>query len=301
MRAVAREHARESRDGTMPPEDHASDAPARGRILVAEDNEVNQIVVMELMNKAGHRCQIVDNGSKAVEAAMSGEYDLVLMDCQMPEMDGFEASRIIRQKEITSGRKRIPIIALTANAMQGDREQCIAAGMDGHCAKPLDARQLLGQIDAFLKQLPPREEPFQLSVAAPQKSAEASSDRPAIMVDTLVERCMNNPAIVDKVIEKFEKQARRDIEQLLQSVVGKDFTAATRTAHALKGAAGMVAADRVAALASEIEQLGRQQQAEMMEKQLNELKAEIQRCIDYLPQVRQVAALRVAAIRAGEG
>jgi signal transduction histidine kinase/DNA-binding response OmpR family regulator len=117
-------------------------APARSlRVLVAEDHAVNQIVVVRMLEKAGHRADLAANGREAVEALARGAYDLVLMDCQMPEMDGFAASRAIRADEAGTGR-HVPIVALTANATQGDREQCLAAGMDDYLAKPITAATL---------------------------------------------------------------------------------------------------------------------------------------------------------------
>jgi CheY-like chemotaxis protein len=131
----------------------ASATEAQGlRILVAEDNEVNQIVVREVLTRLGHSCDIVPDGKEALEALRRGAYDLMLMDCQMPVMDGFEATREIRRREsggdmAGTGRTRLPIIALTANAMKGDRESCLGAGMDGYVTKPIDPKELVRALD----------------------------------------------------------------------------------------------------------------------------------------------------------
>ena len=122
--------------------DHSASLP----ILVAEDNHINQIVIREILTKAGYCCEIVDNGIKACEIVFQKEFALVLMDCQMPEMDGFEATAKIRQQESQLGKTRIPIIALTANAMQGDKQKCLAVGMDGYCSKPIKSKLLLQTI-----------------------------------------------------------------------------------------------------------------------------------------------------------
>ena len=132
-------------------------APAQSgpRILVAEDNEINQILVKEVLSRMGLRCELVENGQLAVEQARSGQFDLVLMDCQMPVMDGFDAAREIRrleQAEQIPGESafHIPIVALTANAMRGDRERCLEAGMDDYATKPINPKELLNTIERVL-------------------------------------------------------------------------------------------------------------------------------------------------------
>lgn len=111
------------------------------RILLAEDNKANQKLAMMLLKKIGYEASLAENGREAVQAAQSGKYDLILMDCQMPEMDGFEATIAIREAEKNTQR-HIPIIAMTANAMQGDREKCISVGMDDYISKPINPKQL---------------------------------------------------------------------------------------------------------------------------------------------------------------
>jgi CheY-like chemotaxis protein len=116
------------------------------RILVAEDNAVNQTVARRTLEKQGHTVVVADNGRRALEAFENGPFDLILMDVQMPEMDGFEAVAAIREREALTSRGRIPIIAMTAHAMLGDRERCLKVGMDGYVAKPVQATELLDAI-----------------------------------------------------------------------------------------------------------------------------------------------------------
>jgi CheY-like chemotaxis protein len=124
------------------------------KILIAEDNDINQIVTTKVLANAGYSCDVADNGKMALDALASQEYDLVLMDCQMPEMDGFEATREFRQREATSGvqTRPLPIIALTANAMGGDRERCLEAGMTDYLSKPIDPAKLVDLIDQYLEE-----------------------------------------------------------------------------------------------------------------------------------------------------
>jgi signal transduction histidine kinase/CheY-like chemotaxis protein len=121
------------------------------RVLVAEDNAVNQRLAARMLEKRGHRVSMTANGVEAVEALANGNFDIVLMDIQMPEMDGLEATAEIRRREERGGGTHIPIIALTANAMKGDRERCLAAGMDGYLSKPIVPRELDELLEAYLK------------------------------------------------------------------------------------------------------------------------------------------------------
>jgi len=143
---------------TAPPETSeapiAAGANARLRILLAEDNLVNQQVAMKLLEKAGHQVNVAGNGLAALRALGQQAFDLVLMDVQMPEMDGLEAAAAIREKE-RGGEVHIPIIAMTAHAMAGDRERCLAAGMDNYISKPIRARELIKLLDSYASQLAP--------------------------------------------------------------------------------------------------------------------------------------------------
>jgi CheY-like chemotaxis protein/anti-sigma regulatory factor (Ser/Thr protein kinase) len=137
-------------DGREPSRAAAEDvSPKHGRILVVEDNAVNQMVAVRLLEKLGYSADIAANGIEALSAVQRMSYDLLLMDCQMPEMDGFEATIRLRQREAGPGT-HVPIIAMTANAMAGDRESCIAAGMDDYIAKPVRIEELKAKLQQWL-------------------------------------------------------------------------------------------------------------------------------------------------------
>lgn len=120
-------------------------------ILVAEDNEVNQKLVSSILTKSGINYRIVSNGQEAIKVYENESFDLILMDCQMPIMDGFAATEKIREIEKSKSRKRVPIIAITANAMKGDREKCIGKGMDDFLSKPFRMNELLDIIGVWTK------------------------------------------------------------------------------------------------------------------------------------------------------
>jgi CheY-like chemotaxis protein len=129
-------------------------ATAGRRILIAEDNDINQIVTTKVLASVGYECDVAENGKAALDALAQADYDLILMDCQMPEMDGFEATRKYREREAATAvqDKPVPIIALTANAMGGDRERCLEAGMTDYLSKPIDPLKLIDLIEHYLEE-----------------------------------------------------------------------------------------------------------------------------------------------------
>jgi CheY-like chemotaxis protein len=122
-------------------------APRRLKILLAEDNSVNQLVASRMLQRMGHEVTLVENGMQVLQALSASRFDLILMDVQMPDLDGIEATRRIRMNEAAASEARVRIVAVTAHALDGDRDKCLEAGMDGYIAKPIHMRDLIAEID----------------------------------------------------------------------------------------------------------------------------------------------------------
>ena len=279
----------------------------RPRVLVAEDNEVNQEVVHDLLTNAGCRCGIVENGRLAVEAVLQERFDLVLMDCEMPEMDGFEATGLIRgyerQGKVLGGKNgHLPIVALTAYAVRGDRERALAAGMDDYLTKPINVNRLLEIIrqqvlpdDADREHRaeppPPRAQPGAIAGGLPA----APEDTSPFDLAELSRRGMGRPEFLERLLTKFERKTRRDVEAVVEGVEAQDAGVIAFHAHSLKGAAANLCADALRQAASEMEELGRSGDLTRSRECLTALRAELARCLAHLPNVLAWAENAMAA------
>lgn len=266
------------------------------RVLLVEDNAVNLMVATEILTRSGYYCDTVNDGQLAVDAVFSQDYDIVLMDCQMPGMDGIEATRIIREREQSFGNegpeRHIPIVALTANALKGDRERCVAAGMDEYCPKPFKAKQLLAVIESVLSNIQHR-------VAAEIIHAAPSS----FDLDSLLERCMDNVDVIKLILGTFEQQTTNQLSQLRQRAEEGNAEKTAQLAHALKGAAGMASAQHCHRIAAELEQLAKNRQTDQVGLCLSLLENEFHRCVREMPDILAKLTLRSeqSAVASEEG
>ena len=273
--------------------------PGSVRILLAEDNKINQKVAVHALAKAGYACDVVANGKLAVDAVLNSAYDIVLMDCQMPEMDGFEATRQIRRKEregTTTCRRPvpIPIIALTANALKGDRERCLEAGMDDYLSKPLNPKKLAETIGSHLRtgEAGPAPPPV---ADAPAPIPEEEAVVAPIDADALLERCIGDIELVEELLSLFEAQAAEVSDEIEQSVRDGDAERLARLAHSLKGASANLAAGTVRELATRLEQIGQSGDLTEAAPCLAELRDELDRCCRYMPKVLSALAHTAAS------
>ncbi|HYE93039.1 MAG TPA: response regulator [Terriglobales bacterium] len=212
----------------------------RLRVLVAEDSVPNQQVARGFLERWGHDVAVVANGRAAVEAVRREAFDLVLMDVQMPEMDGYEATRQLR-----ADRVRVPIIATTANALKGDRERCLAAGMDDYVPKPLDARALFQAVERAATGH---------RAVAPGQASETPLPGPDLA--TLLDRFAGDRDLVSVVVEAFLTESPTLVREMSEALGTRNGDLLRRAAHRLKGSVGHFSAP-AHALAQEIETLGR--------------------------------------------
>jgi PAS domain S-box-containing protein len=212
-------------------------AKGQGRVLLAEDNRTNQIVAAAMLNKLGYSADIVGSGAAAIESLREAEYDLVLMDCEMPEMDGYEATRRIRDGRAGTLNPNIPIIAVTADAMSGDREKCLEAGMSDYLAKPIASGQLAELLQKWL---------IGTSGADPETTTDAVFNQVEFL-----DRLMGDKSLAAELIAGFLGDAPRLLRKLKSAIEAGDADESRLQVHTLRGAAATVAANSLQKICSE--------------------------------------------------
>ncbi len=238
-----------------PPPPQATPPPKRGRLLVAEDNPVNQKVILRTLERLGYRAEVVGNGLEALEALRRDPYDLVFMDCQMPEMDGFEATAALRRLETGTGR-RTPIVALTAHAMAGERERCIAAGMDDYATKPLQLDELKRVLREWV------DEAKTATPSAPPSPGPPPFTGMGVLDDATLGQLRELDDGGDGLIREMFGLFLEDVPARLLSMQNHlaegDATSLGQEAHALKGGSGSLGASRLRYLCADLEKAGRE-------------------------------------------
>jgi PAS domain S-box-containing protein len=263
---------RPSREGEQPTvltRHSLREARRKLRVLVAEDNVVNQELAVRLLEKQGHTVAVAGNGREALDAlekATSRGFDVVLMDLQMPEMDGLEATAVIRQKEKATGR-HLPIIAITAHALKGDRERCLAAGMDDYLAKPIQAKELLAAVEGAV--LP----------AVERRESVPAEPRPEEILDrvTALARVDGDAKLLGELARLFLADTARLLSAVRQAVTRGDAKALEFAAHAMKSSVGNFAAHAAFEAAARLEMSGRQGDLAEAQEAYAALQQEIER------------------------
>jgi PAS domain S-box-containing protein len=231
------------------------------RVLLAEDNPVNQEVALQMLERRGHSVIVAENGRQALTAIERHKFDLVLMDVQMPEMGGLEATQLIREKEKSTGG-HLPIVAMTAHAMHGDRERCIAAGMDGYLAKPIDPKSFLQTVEGISQQVTQSETGGQESEAREGSTDQASAGRGAggraLDVTALLEWFSGNRKLLRSIVKTFRDDCPQMMARIRSALAANDANLLADAAHALKGSVGNFGPTAALDTIREMEKIARQ-------------------------------------------
>jgi len=246
------------------------------RILLAEDNPVNQRVAERILVKAGCRVDIAKDGLEAVEALRTLSYDIVLMDVQMPNMDGLEATRTIRDPGSDVRNHDVPVIALTAHTMRGDRELCLEAGMDDYITKPINSRKLLETIQAFVVDSPAAE------THAPAAANERGLGDEVFCRRAALEQMDGDAELLTEAAKMFIEESPAWLASVRDGVARRDCQAVVGSAHRLKGAVGNFGANPVRDAALRLELLGREGNLDCAQEALVVLEAELLRFETHL-------------------
>ena len=264
-------------------------------ILVAEDNRTNQTVATRMLGKMGHAPVVANNGKEALLLLTTHRFDLVLMDIQMPEMDGLTTTRKIRESE-NGTRLHMPIIAMTAHAMKGDRERCLAAGMDGYVSKPVSSQELEKTIAGVLLGRVDREAAGSL-LAKPADAAEPKGRSAMVWdMDDTRERLGGDEQLFHEVVEIFLDDVPKHMAGLAQAIADGNTEAIERLAHTLKGELGYLGIAEVSRKAREMEELGQKADVrlaaslyETFEPEICELLISMRRMVGAKPGVEMIA------------
>jgi CheY-like chemotaxis protein len=235
------------------------------RVLLAEDNQVNQEVAATMLRRRGHQVDVVDNGRQAVERARRQRYDVVLMDIQMPEMDGLEATEAIRA--LPDGHD-LPIVALTAHALKDERERCLTRGMNAYLTKPFKAYELFAAAEGWGARTappsPPPPAPVDVETFRRDMAAAGAGDA------------------VDAIISSFVENLPQSIAAIAEAVAAGRATEVARLAHAAKSSAAQLGAQRLATLLAELEQEAKDGRVDRLKDRLAQLTSEAEAAVGFL-------------------
>ena len=243
------------------------------KVLLAEDNAVNRTLATRLLQKHGHTVVVVENGRQALEALERETVDLVLMDVQMPEMDGLEATAAIREKEKGTG-DHLPIIALTAHAMKGDREKCLAAGTDDYLTKPIRTADLFAAVERLRNaKTNATPEAFALTNAPETNTFDS---------DAALKHVEGDRDLLDEIIRIFSEQCPKTMYEIQNAIRAADLPVLERAAHSLKGSASNLCATGVTQAAAELEESARSGDSSRSREQFQGLESEVEKLLREL-------------------
>lgn len=248
------------------------------QILLVEDNEINQQVATEILEGVGAHVQIAHNGREAIQAVAESDFDAVLMDIQMPEIDGYDATRIIREG---SRNANLPIIAMTAHALKGDREKSLAAGMNDHITKPIGVDELLSVLGTWIQ---PRQNGAERSASESERREEASEiplpdSLPGIKIQRAIRRFGGNTRLLRKLLGDFCKNYITVSNDIKDALTRGDIELAQRVAHTLKGVAGNIGAEDLSEAADNLESCIKHGNGEEIDRLFSRLEEDLQKVL----------------------
>lgn len=246
------------------------DQKRRVRILLAEDSVINQKVALSILGKLGYRADAVANGQEAVKALGMIPYDVVLMDCQMPEMNGYQATAEIRDSNSEVFDHKVPVIAMTANAMQGDREKCLQAGMDDYLSKPVKPQELSDMLEKWIV----KKGSFQQEETTVRNIA---SEKDVFDRNGFLDRLMGDEDLAQTLMAGFLEDIPRQIEMLKGYLDADDAAGVENQAHIIKGASANVGGEALRAVAFDIEKTGKASDLGAAKASMAELEAQFDR------------------------
>ena len=241
---------------------------------------MNQLVATKLLAKLGYEVAVAGNGIEALQSMVDAEYDAVLMDCQMPEMDGYAATRELRRRE--GGTRHTPVIAMTAAAMQGDREACLAAGMDDYLTKPIRPDAVAETLARWITSTDPAT-PTAEPEPAPSGDDAARLDGERLSI--LRDLDDGDGALLASIVDEFTAEAHRQLDLLRAAIAEGDPHAVEQAAHSIKGSSANLGATRLAELTGQLEALGRARTFAGAATVLDDIEVELERVGLALAQV----------------
>lgn len=233
-------------------------------ILLVDDNQSNRLVGKALLTRLGHNVVLAESGQQALDMLETGTYDVVLMDIDMPGMDGVQATRIIREREMGGDGRRMPIIALTALAMEKDKVRVLEAGMDAHVSKPFDAKNLVAVIEQVVA-----------STEKESRSSPAQGDPQTALRARILENIGGSEDLLRTLAGIFQEEAPQAMAEIRAAVETDDPKRAGHAAHKLRGSAGVLEAQRIVELTTEIEYRNEPHDHERLQRLADELDREL--------------------------
>ena len=267
------------------PDGTALDGPVTAHVLLVEDNAINREIALAMLEDTGYQLTVAEDGEGALDAYRTGTFDVVLMDCQMPVMDGFEAVRNLRAIELETGRRRTPVVALTANAISGDRERCLAAGMDDYLAKPFTRTRLMAKLARWSQASATALSDPQRAAEAPGVSTPPSLDPSALQALRALQR-PGRPNLQNRIIDMFNLDGPRLLADLNKAAASLDTKALHLAAHTFKSCCANVGAVALEAICCDIENLARTADLSGAVARLDGIQAELERVLLALQLVR---------------